>query len=79
LRRAGTFSSGETASSRSRNTWTAASTAAYASILGDEPGTARQERRNRTYRTPHFDRAVSLPAGLAPMRRMRRGDGDPPV
>ena len=42
------FSSGETASSRSRNTWSAGSVAALASIFSDEPGTARQERRSRT-------------------------------
>ena len=41
------FSSGATASSRSRNTMSAGSAAAFASILGLEPGTARQDRRRR--------------------------------
>src|SRR3954469_13117041 len=41
------FSSGATASSRSRNTMSAGSAAAFASILALEPGTARQDRRRR--------------------------------
>ena len=41
------FSSGATASSRSMNTMSAGSVAAFATILGLEPGTARQDRRRR--------------------------------
>ena len=39
--------SGATASSRSRNTWSAGSVAAFRSIFSLEPGTARHERRTR--------------------------------
>ena len=41
------FSSGATASSRSMNTMSAGSVAAFATIFGLEPGTARQDRRRR--------------------------------
>src|SRR4029077_14664483 len=41
------FSRGATASSRSMNTMSAGSVAALATILGLEPGTARQDRRRR--------------------------------
>src|SRR3954451_4494038 len=41
------FSSGATASSRSMNTMSAGSVAAFATIFGFEPGTARQDRRRR--------------------------------
>ena len=52
------FSSGATASSRSRNTMSAGSAAALASILGLEPGTARQDRRRRI-REIYADRAMA--------------------
>src|ERR1700712_2328691 len=41
------FSSGATASSRSMKTMSAGSVAAFATIFGLEPGTARQDRRRR--------------------------------
>src|SRR3954471_15416528 len=41
------FSSGATASSRSMKTMSAGSVAAFATIFGFEPGTARQDRRRR--------------------------------
>src|SRR4051812_21736421 len=42
------FSSGATASSRSRKTWSAGNVAAFASIFSLDPGTARHDRRRRT-------------------------------
>src|SRR5262249_37806258 len=47
LSRAPSFSSGATASSRSRNTMSAARPGALPSIFSLEPGTDRQERRGR--------------------------------
>ena len=52
------FSSGATASSRSMNTMSAGSVAALATILGLEPGTARQDRRRRI-REIYADRAMA--------------------
>src|ERR1700704_5186174 len=52
------FSSGATASSRSRKTMSAGSAAALASIFGLEPGTARQDRRRRI-REIYADRSVT--------------------
>src|SRR4051794_12582257 len=46
--RASSFAPGATASSRSRNTWSAGSPCAFPSILVLEPGTARQDRRGRS-------------------------------
>src|SRR3954470_21593137 len=52
------FSRGATASSRSMNTMSAGSEAAFASILELEPGTARQDRRRRI-RKIYADRAMA--------------------
>src|SRR4029079_5193307 len=52
------FSSGATASSRSMNTMSAGSDAAFTSILGFEPGTARQDRRSRI-RKIYADRTMA--------------------
>ena len=46
--RASGLASGATASSMSRNTWSAGSPCALSIILGLEPGTARLERRGRS-------------------------------
>src|SRR5437763_5578388 len=51
--RAPGLASGATASSRSRNTWSAGRPWALSSILGLEPGTARQERRACPRGTEH--------------------------
>src|SRR4030095_807772 len=47
LPRASGLASGATASSRSRKTWSASSVLAFSRNLEFDPGTARQERRER--------------------------------
>src|SRR4051794_29503008 len=61
------FSSGATASSRSMNTMSAGSVAALATILGLEPGTARQDRRRRI-------REIYADGGMAGSIEIVRGD-----
>src|SRR6476661_3690315 len=56
--RAAGFASGATASSRSRNTWSAGSVRALSIIFGLLPGTARQDRRGRRARATGSDMAA---------------------
>ena len=51
LPRASSLAIGATESSRSMKTSSAGSPGAFDSILGDEPGTERQERRGRVTRS----------------------------
>src|SRR3954471_9402385 len=63
--RARSFSPAATASSRSRNTWSASSSTALARKRSLEPGTAWQERRGRGIWSGHPNAAATL---TAPMR-----------
>src|SRR5438552_9558094 len=90
LPRASSLAPGATESSRSMNTSSAGSEGALASILGDEPGTDRQERRGLVARVV-IDPFLSCEGALDGRRRSgcapklppgggcHRGSGSPPV